>query len=191
MSMCASRHRTRGSAAGPCSRATARCMPTHVRSLSDEDPRSCLQERKRLANKLTKEMNRVMMSYGLTPCVPTMPSRMTLPGMHVLASSRSTPMTGEVSSPNVKCHRLTSGCAAIFSRRISRGESAWSWLTGAAGAGPGVPSAVAAAWSPSELESISSPELGPSCSSEEAGSGFFFSASCVLPCVVSVVVSEP
>lgn len=58
------------------------------------------RERKR-----TKEINKVMMSYGRTPPVPTIPSRTTLPGMQVLARSNSTPMTGAVARSMGRCHR--------------------------------------------------------------------------------------
>lgn len=56
-----------------------------------------------LKSALTKLRNRVMISYGRTPPFPTMPPRTTLPGIHVLASSKSTPATGAEASPRTSC----------------------------------------------------------------------------------------
>jgi hypothetical protein len=51
---------------------------------------------------LTKEMNKVIISYGLTESSPTIPPLMTVLSIHVEAHNRSTPMTGAVSSPRMK-----------------------------------------------------------------------------------------
>jgi hypothetical protein len=52
---------------------------------------------------LTKERKSVMISYGLTPSLPTIPSASTDPGIQVPANSTKTPITGAVSSPSLKC----------------------------------------------------------------------------------------
>lgn len=62
-----------------------------------------------------------MISYGLTPCDPTMPSRTTRPGMLVDASRSSTPITGAVVSEMGKAERLLSPVAEPgVSRELER-----------------------------------------------------------------------
>lgn len=54
---------------------------------------------------LTSEMNNVMISYGLTPPAPTMPSLSVPPPTAVVASKSRTPMTGAVPRPSSKWAR--------------------------------------------------------------------------------------
>ena len=49
--------------------------------------------------RLTKDRNKVMISYGRTPPLPTIPDLTTFPEIHVDASKSKTPMTGALSRP--------------------------------------------------------------------------------------------
>jgi len=69
---------------------------------------------------LTKERKSVMISYGLTPSLPTIPSANTEPGIQVPARSTSTPITGAVSSPSLNCNLCLETPSATGVEEIKR-----------------------------------------------------------------------
>lgn len=73
-------------------------------------------------------MNRVIISYGLTESSPTIPPRMTVLSIHVEAHNRSTPITGAVSSPNVKCNLFWTDTAAAVSAAVDTLASAFAGI---------------------------------------------------------------